>query len=393
MKYNFDKKIDRKGSNSVKWDTLSSRFNNEDAIPLWVADMDFEVDKNITDKIKKRLEHGIFGYGTTPDSYYEALQSWMIKNHNYNIEKEWVVFAPGVVPGISYVVGAFADKGDEIIIQSPVYHQFYNIIENNGCKVVDNPLIVKDGKYKMDFDDLENKINDKTKMIILCSPHNPIGRVWERDELIKLGEICLKHNILVVCDEIHSDIVYKGYKHTVFSTIDKKLEDISIICSAPNKTFNIAGFKTANIIVANKDIREKLQKYMEKLFMDSHTLLGTIAQEEAYKNGQVWYEELMDYLEENKNFTIDFIKNRIPKLEVTHPEGTYLLWIDFSNLNMDEEELSRFLINDCGVILNKGSDFGKNYGQFQRLNIATQRDVLREALERIEKKVNSIVIE
>ncbi len=387
MKYNFDKEICRKNTDSFKWDTMEEKFNTKDAIPMWVADMDFEVSKSIVDGIKERLDHAVFGYGITPDSYFDAFTLWMKNKHNYLIEKDWIVFSPGVVPGISRAVGAFTEKDDEVIVQSPVYHNFYSIIEANGCKVIDNPLVLKDGKYEMDFEDLQRKVTDKTKMIILCSPHNPVGRVWKKEELRKLGEICLKHNILVISDEIHCDIVYKGYKHTVFSTIDERFKDISIICTAPNKTFNIAGFQTANLVIANDKLREEFNKYNEKQFFYGHSILGNIAQEEAYKNGYEWYEQLMEYLEGNKDFVIGFVENRLPQLKVIKPEGTYLLWIDFSSLNMNEEELNRFLIDDCSVILNEGSEFGSDCVHFQRMNIATQRNNIRKALEKIECEI------
>lgn len=390
MKYNFDKEICRKNTDSFKWDTMEEKFNTNDAIPMWVADMDFEVSKSIVNGIKERLDHAVFGYGITPDSYFDAFTLWMKNKHNYLIKKDWIVFSPGVVPGISRAVGAFTEKDDEVIVQSPVYHNFYSIIEANGCKVIDNPLVLKDGKYEMDFEDLQRKITDKTKMIILCSPHNPVGRVWKKEELRKLGEICLKHNILVISDEIHCDIVYKGYKHTVFSTIDERFKDISIICTAPNKTFNIAGFQTANLVIENDKLREEFNKYNEKQFFYGHSILGNIAQEEAYKNGYEWYEQLMEYLEDNKDFVIDFVENRLPQLKVIKPEGTYLLWIDFSSLNMNEEELNRFLIDDCSVILNEGSEFGSDCGHFQRMNIATQRNNIRKALEKIECEIKKI---
>ena len=233
MKYNFDKDICRKNTDSFKWDTMDEKFNTKDAIPMWVADMDFEVSKSIVEGIKKRLDHEVFGYGVTPDSYFDAFTSWMKNKHNYLIEKDWIVFSPGVVPGISRAVGAFTEKDDEVIVQSPVYHHFYSAIAANGCKVIDNPLILKDGKYEMDFNDLQKKITDKTKMIILCSPHNPVGRVWKVEELRKLGEICLQHNILVISDEIHADMAIFGHKHIPFASVSDKAREISITFRHP----------------------------------------------------------------------------------------------------------------------------------------------------------------
>lgn len=387
--FNFDKQVCRKNSNCAKWDILKV-LGNENAIPLWVADMDFEVDPSIKANIEKRLQHEVFGYTFLGESYYNAVISWMKRRHDWDVKKEWIKFTPGVVPGINYIIGAFTNPGDEVIIQTPVYHQFFKVIENNDCKVVENPLINENGVYSIDFEDFENKITEKTKIFLLCSPHNPIGKVWKEEELRRLGEICLKHNILIISDEIHSDLIFGENKHTVFSTLSKEIEDITIVCTAPNKTFNIAGLHTANIIVPNEELRNKFAKHLEKLCISGPTIFGAIAQESAYSNGEEWYQGLMEYLRGNIDFAVEFIETRIPKLKVQYPEGTYLLWVDFSALGIEGEELYQRLIKEAGVILNKGSIFGKGSDLYQRINLGTSRDVIKEALERIEKFVNEL---
>ncbi|HAK41469.1 MAG TPA: cystathionine beta-lyase [Clostridium sp.] len=352
--------------------------------------MDFKVPEEIGDAIRERLEHPIFGYSLTPSSYYKAAINWFYKRFGWRVEKPWMKFAPGVVPGLKTIVAAYTKPGDEIVIQTPVYHPFYNIIKNNGCQVVENPLICKDGRYEMDFDNLEKVISKKTKMIILCSPHNPVGRVWTKEELKRVGELCIKNNVLVVADEIHADIVYEPNVHTVFASISEEFADNSIICTAPNKTFNIAGLKTANIIIKNEKLREQYVLQMEKDCIEGPTTLGSVAQEAAYTSGEEWYQDLMKYLTENIDFTLDFFKKRIPRIKIRRPEGTYLLWIDCSELNMKPEELSDFFLKKCKVWLNDGSMFGHAGAMFQRMNIGTSRVVLEEALERIEREVNKL---
>lgn len=385
MKYNFDKEVCRKGSNCSKWDSVSN-----DVIPLWIADMDFEVPKEVRENIEKRLQHEVFGYTFIGDSYYDAVTSWMKEIHDWDIKREWIKFVPGVVPGLSFLIAALTNPGDEIIVQTPVYHQFFNVIRNNGCKVIENQLINNNGYYTMDYEDLEAKINHSTKMIILCSPHNPVGRVWTKEELRKVSDIALRNNVLVVCDEIHSDIVFGHNKHNVFSTISKEAEENCVICTAPNKTFNIAGLKTANFIIPNKDIRDKFDIYLEKVHITAPTIFGAIAQESVYNYGQEWYRELIKYLNDNIEFVVDFINTRIPKLKVVKPEGTYLLWVDFSAIKMDSEERNNRLINEAGLVFNKGSVFGKCGENYERINIATQRDILKDAMNRLEKFINKL---
>lgn len=388
MKYNFDERIDRKNTNCIKWDTAERAYKDNDIIPLWIADMDFKAPQEVVDAIKERADHGVFGYTRRSQESYEAVIKWMKKRFNWQVEREWIKFAPGVVPGLNIVVEAFTKPGDEVIIQTPVYHPFYSIVKNSGCQIVENPLKCNKGRYEMDFYNLKKIITKKTRMLILCSPHNPVGRVWTKDELTELGNIALENNIIVVSDEIHGDLVYKPNSHTVFSSISEELADNSIICTAPNKTFNIAGLKTANVIIKNKKLRTQYETHYEKTFLEGPNLLGDIAQTAAYNYGEEWYEEMMEYVTENLEYTLDFFKTRIPKIKITRPEGTYLLWLDCSALHMNNEDLKNFFIKKCKVWFNDGESFGKAGANFMRLNIATSRSVLKEAYERIEREIN-----
>lgn len=388
--YNFDKIVNRKGSNCIKWDQLKQTYGDDDLIPLWIADMDYEVAPEIVEAIKQRIEHQIYGYTFIPDSYYNAAINWFQKRFQWTVKKEWFEFAPGVVPGINIIIGAYTKPGDDVIIQTPVYHPFAKLIKDNGCSVIENPLKRNGNRYEMDFENLEKVITPRTRLMILCSPHNPVGRVWTKEELKKLGEICIKHNILIVSDEIHADIVYKPNTHTVFSSINEEFAQNSIVCTAPNKTFNIAGFKTANIIIPNEKLRKEYQIQADKLCIQGGSVPGDIAQEAAYSKGESWYQELMKYLDKNLEFSIDFFEKRIPKIKVIPPEGTYLLWLDCEELNMNENQLNNFFIKECKILLNEGIIFGKESKLFQRMNIATSKKVLQEALERIEKAVNKL---
>lgn len=390
MYYNFDKVIERFNTKCAKWDKVEELYGEKDVLPMWVADMDFEIPKPALDAIKRRAEHGIFGYGILTDSYYEAVINWMEKRHNWSIKKEWIKFTPGVVPGLNYIVKAFTRPGDEIIVQTPVYYPFYKVIKNNGANIVKNPLIYKNNGYTMDFDDLENKITARTRMLILCNPHNPVGRVWTKEELTRLGEICLKHNVLVVSDEIHFDLIYKDYEHTMFGSISEKFAQNSIICTAPSKTFNIAGLQTSNIIIPNDKLRNLFSIELENNAVHGPNVFGSAALEVVYNEGEEWLCQLLQYLEGNLNFLIEYFKEKIPKLKVIKPEGTYLVWFDCSELNMTADELRDFFVKKCKIGLDDGIMFGEEGAQFQRINIACPRSVLEDGLKRIEKAVNGL---
>lgn len=390
MIYSFDNYLERRGSKSAKWDGLEEQFGVNDLLPLWIADMDFPVSPEIITALENRVKHGVYGYTYCDEEYYDAIIKWMKRRHDWDIQKEWIVFTPGVVPALSYAIRAFTEPGDSIIVQSPVYHPFYSTIENNGRHIVTNPLIYRDYKYYMDYEDLESKINSKTKLLVLCSPHNPVGRVWTKEELNRLGEICIRNNIMIISDEIHFDLVYKGNNHTIMANTSPEIRDNCIVCTAPSKSFNIAGLQVSNIIIPNNDLREKYNVELEKDHIGRPNIFGQTALIAAYNESEAWLDSLMEYIEQNKNFFINFINKRIPQLRVVEPEGTYLLWVDCSGLNMNSKELGDFFINECKLALNHGAMFGEEGKLFQRFNIACPRCILEEALNVMEKAINKL---
>jgi len=393
MKYNFDEAIDRTNYHSVKWDELKTKFGDipEDVLPMWIADMEFRSPQPVIEAIKKAAEHGIYGYTSRPLSCYQAIIDWMEKRHNWKVKKDWLVFSPGVVPALSFIIRAFTQPGDKVIVQPPVYYPFFRVIENNGCHVVNNPLKLSNKKYFMDYDDLEKKVDDsRVKLIILCSPHNPVGRVWQKEELIILGEICLEHNIIVVSDEIHADILFKGYRHIPFASISPAFAHHSITCTAPSKTFNLAGLQTSSIIIPNKKYCRIYENILDGLALDENNVFGLVALEAAYRDGEEWLEQLLSYLNENLKFLMKYFEERIPKIKVIKPEGTYLVWLDCRQLGLSVKDLNNFMIKKAGVALDDGYWFGTEGEGFMRINIACPRSFLEEGLKRIERAINSI---
>jgi len=389
-KYDFDKVVNRDNTNSTKWNFRKELFGVEDVLPMWVADMDFTVPPAIVEAIKKRADHGIFGYSQPDDRYYQATINWMKKRHNWDIKKEWFVITPGVVPAISMLVRTFTHPGDKVILQSPVYYPFYSAITLNGCQVVLNPLKFEDGHYTMDFNDLETKFDSRVKLLILCSPHNPVGRVWSKEELTKLGEICLKHNVIIISDEIHEDLVYKEYTHIPFASLSEEFAMHSITCTAPSKTFNLAGLQTSNIIIPNPKLRNDFQNMLESNAITSPNIFGIVALQTAYEEGEEWLDQLLDYLHENLNFLIEYIEKNMPQIKVIKPEGTYLVWLDFRSLGMDALSLKNFLLEKAKVAFDDGYIFGPGGEGFERINIACPRSLLKEGLDRIARAVNSL---
>ena len=393
MKYNFDEVIDRTKYHSVKWDELEATFGAvpKDVLPMWVADMEFRSPQPVIEAIKKAAEHGIYGYTSRPDSYYQAIIDWMERRHNWKVKKDWLAFSPGVVPALSFIIRAFTQPGDKVVVQPPVYYPFFRVIENNGCHVVNNPLKLSNKKYFMDWEDLESKVDDpRVKLLILCSPHNPVGRVWQKEELIILGEICLEHNIIVVSDEIHADILFEGYKHLPFASISPAFAHHSITCTAPSKTFNLAGLQTSTIIIPNKKYYKIYNSILDGFALDENNVFGLVALEAAYRYGEEWLEQLLSYLNENLKFLMKYFKERIPKIKVIKPEGTYLIWLDCRQLGLSAKDLNNFMIKKARVALDDGYWFGTEGKGFMRINIACPRSFLEEGLKRIEKAVNSI---
>ena len=393
MKYNFDEIIDRTKYHSAKWDELETTFGviPKDVLPMWIADMEFRSPQPVIEAIKKANEHGIYGYTSRPLSYYQAIIDWMEKRHNWKIKKDWIAYSPGVVPALSLIIRAFCQPGDKVIVQPPVYYPFFRVIENNGCHIVNNPLKLNNKKYSIDWEDLERKVDDpRVKILIFCSPHNPVGRVWQREELIILGEICLKHNIIVVSDEIHADILFKGYRHIPFASISPAFAHNSITCTAPSKTFNLAGLQTSSIIIPNKKYYKIYENILDGLALDENNVFGLVALEAAYRDGEEWLEQLLSYLNENLKFLMKYFKERIPKIKVIRPEGTYLVWLDCRQLGFNTKGLNNFMIKKARVALDDGYWFGTGGKGFMRINIACPRSFLEEGLKRIERAVNSL---
>lgn len=390
MQYNFDKVIDRFHTASVKWDEQEKLFGQKDLLPLWVADMDFQLPAPVLEAMRARVDHGIFGYTERPESYYEAVIGWMQRRHGWQIQKEWICYCPGVVPALSYLVQSFTKPGEKVMIQPPVYPPFSGVVTANGREVVENPLKYEDGRLTMDFDDMRSKMDPDVKLFILCNPHNPGGRVWTREELTELGNICMENNVMVISDEIHGDLVLKGHTHIPFASISEEFAQHSIVCTAPSKTFNMAGLQTSNIIIANEEWRNAFQHTLNILSLRLTNTFGVVATESAYRYGDEWLDQLLEYLQGNLAFLTSFIESRIPKIKVVQPEATYLVWLDCRELGLDEKSLQRFLLTQAKVAVNQGYTFGQGGEQFIRLNIACPRSILEEGLKRIEQAVNSL---
>ena len=390
MKFNFDKIIDRTNNFSAKWSEMNKNFGTNNLLPMWVADMDFLTAPCVMEALKDRLEQGIFGYTTRPSSYNESIVNWLDNRFSWKINQEWLMFSPAVITSISLLIQNLTQKNDKIMIQEPVYSPFHNIVESNERNLVISPLVkLDDGSYVMDYEDIEAKIKD-VKVFILCNPHNPVGRVWTREELTRLGEICLKHNVLVISDEIHSDIILKNHKHTPFASISKEFSENTITCMAPTKTFNLAGLQSSFLVISNPYYYEVMDKAFSILDIKRNNAFSLVATEAAYNYGEDWLYELIKYIEDNVDFAIDYIKNHIPQLKVKKPEGTYLLWVDFSNLNVDKEDLKNALINKGRIALSDGSSFGIGGDGYYRINLACPRSMVLEGLKRIEFAIKSL---
>lgn len=387
----FNELVDRKNTDSIKHDFAVRRGKPEGILSLWVADMDFRTPDCVIDALVEKSRHGIFGYSESSDEYFQVLKSWFFNNYNWEVQPEWLIKTPGVVYAINTAIRALTTKDEAVIIQEPVYYPFRESILKNGRQLVVNELVYRDYKYTINFDDFEKKIiKYKVKLFILCNPHNPVGRVWTEEELVQLGDICLKHGVIVVSDEIHADFVYPGYKHLVFSKIKPEYLDSTIICTAPTKTFNLAGLQISNMFISNANIRASVHEEIEKSGYSQLNIMGLTACTAAYKSGYEWLEGLKVYLNENLTFMRSFIVERIPQVKLIEPEGTYLVWLDFKNLNLDEEALEELIVNKANLWLDKGTMFGCGGAGFQRINIACPRPILTKAMIQLEKAINSL---
>lgn len=389
MKYNFDEIINRENTASVKYDLRKEIFKNENVIPMWVADMDFKTPDFIIRAIKERLNHEVFGYSIRSKSYYSSIVNWLKRRHQWDVEEEWISFSPGIVPAINMAVLAYTNPGDKIIIQPPVYFPFFSAIENNNRQLVENPLKLKGNRYYIDFDDLEGKLKD-AKMIILSNPHNPGGSVWTKEELKQLGEICVKHNVLIMSDEIHADLVFKEFKYTPLASLSNIIANYTVTFIAPSKTFNMAALATSSVITSNMELKEKYDKVLETIHVGMGNVFGTVASEAAYTYGDEWLDQLMDYLTANLDITQKFLKEKIPQVKLMRPEGTYLVWLDCSELDLKGKDLKDFMIEDAGLGFNDGRMFGTGGDGFMRMNIACPKQTLADALNKLEKAVKNI---
>lgn len=389
MLFDFDGIIDRRNTNSIKYDFYLEKGKPENALPLWVADMDFRTAPVVTEALTKAVQFGIYGYSESRDSYFNALQSWYLKYFDLKLERPWLVKTPGVVFALYNAIRAFTEPGDSIMIQRPVYYPFTHAILDNGRNLVNNPLIDKSGKYTVDFDDFERKIQkNQVKLFILSNPHNPVGRVWSKEELLKMGDICRKYNVIVISDEIHADFIYSGHQHIVFASLKPEFADITVTCTSPSKTFNLAGLQVSNIIITNQNLRRRFRKEVNLSGNSSINIMGLVACEAAYSGGRPWLEELKNYLNGNLDFVRSYLIENIPQVKLVEPEGTYLLWLDFRSLGLSSEQLEDLILNKAKLWLDSGSMFGPEGEGFQRVNIACPRVVLVKALEQLKAAIN-----
>ena len=385
----FDQIIDRKNTKCYKWDYNKEIFGKEELLSMWVADMDFQAPQKVLEILRKRVDHGIFGYTGLTDSFYDSIINWMKNRFNWKIKKDWIIATPGIVPSINFAIQTYTEMNDKILVQTPVYYPFFTSIENNDRKLVVSELKLIDDHYEMDFADLEKKLADDVKMMILCSPHNPVGRVWRLDELQRLSELCLKYNVLLISDEIHSDLLFSNNKHIPIPTISKHIANNSLTMFAPSKTFNVAGLSLSFVIIPNKKIRAKFQRTLQDLGLHLSNLFGIEALEASYKFGRKWLEELLIYIEDNYIFVQQFLQNNIPQIKAIKMDGTYLLWLDCRELDLSQEELVSFFINKAGLALNDGIKFGKGGKGFMRMNIGCSQKLVKQALKQLESAVKN----
>jgi len=391
LKYDFDEIIDRRNTDSIKYDFAEKRGKPEGVLPLWVADMDFRTPPCVIDALVEKSRHGIFGYSDTKNDYFDVLKNWFSAQFNWNIKPEWLVKTPGVVFAICAAIRALTDEGDAVLIQQPVYYPFSESVIANRRKLVINQLFYSQGKYSIDFEDFEDKIiKNNVKLFILCSPHNPVGRVWTREELTMLGEICLKHGVTVVSDEIHADFTYPGHTHLVFADVKPEFSDITITCTAPTKTFNLAGLQISNIFISNSNIKRKFKTEIIRSGYSQVNIMGIVACRAAYSCSLEWLKELKEYLAGNLKYLRCFLKQRLPQIKLIEPQGTYLVWLDFSALGLDDKELDDLMVYKAGLWLDSGTIFGAGGEGFQRINIACPRSILEKALIQIEQAVNQL---
>ena len=385
MQYDFDTPIDRTHTWSIKHDFKKENGKADDILPLWVADMDFRSPDSVVEALKKAVDHGIFGYSRADESYFDAVAAWYQKRHHLTLQPEWMTCTPGIVFALSIAVRAFTQEGDAVLIQPPVYHPFSRAILRNKRTLVENPLVLKDGHYEMDLEDLEQKVLDEhVKLLILCNPHNPVGRVWTREELTALADICLRHHVYVISDEIHGDFVWQGHEQTPYASISEEACLHSMMCTAPSKTFNLAGMATSNLFIPDPEMRRKFRSELLDVGQENMNRLGLFACRAAYEGGGEWLDQLIGYLAGNLALVRDFCKNRVPQIQLVEPEGTYLAWLDCRELGMTDDELMAFFSDEAKVWLDPGTHSGEQGSGFMRFNLGSSRSVIAQALDQIE---------
>lgn len=382
--YNFDELIDRTNTNCIKYDARKAFFGKDDLLPLWVADMDFRTPDFIIEAIRKRAEHEVFGYTFRGESYNQSIINWLKRRHNWEIKPEWISFSPGVVAGLTLAIEAFSKPGDGVIVQPPVYFPFFDSVKGTGRELIENPLRLENGRYFFDLEDLKRKITPQTKLLLLCNPQNPGGMAWNEKELTELARICIENKVLIISDEIHSDLIFDGYRHTPLAGISEEIAQNCVVCMAPSKTFNTAGLTTSFLVIPNKRHLIAYERVMRLPHLHMGNIFGTAALEAAYTEGDDWLTQLMKYLQENYSLLEQFFNENFPEVKVMRPEATYLIWLDFSAFGLTDEKINQNLI-EAGVGLNRGVQFGKQGSGFMRINIGCPRSVLQEALFRIQK--------
>jgi cystathionine beta-lyase len=390
MNWKFDEPARRDGTNCIKYDLRKETFGSADVIPMWVADMDFNTPEFIINALSNRIKHEILGYSFRPPEYFSSLIEWSKIRHKWEIEKDWICFSPGIVPALNFCTLAFTNPGDNIIVQPPVYFPFFSAVEAHGRKLIHNKLKESDGNWEMDFENLKDSIDDRTKMIFISNPHNPVGRVWYPDELFELVDICLENNILIVSDEIHCDLVLPGYKHTPIARLSKEAAGNTITCLAPSKTFNLAGLSTSSIIISNPKLRKAFNSVIDNLHVGNGNIFGTTASIAAYTNGGEWLDELMNYLNINVSYVMDFCREKIPEIIPLRTEATYMIWLDCRRLKMAGKELHKFFVSNAGVGMNEGSTFGQGGEGYMRMNLACPLKTVQKAWDQIENAIIKI---
>jgi cysteine-S-conjugate beta-lyase len=387
--YNFDEMVPREGTNCVKYDLREKYFNSGNVLPLWVADMDFKTPDFIVDAIKQRAEHELYGYTFQPDSYFKAIRGWMQRRHNWKINREWISFSPGVVAGITLAIETLSKPGDGVIIQPPVYFPFFDCVKGTKRKVIENPLRLQNNRYYFDFDNLKSKLDQNPRLLLLCNPQNPGGTVRTMDELAELSEFCVNHNILIISDEIHSDLIFKGHTHIPLALVSESAAANSVILMAPSKTFNVAGLASSVVIIPDKQKHARYERALNVGHFGMGNIFGSVALEAAYTYGDEWLQQLVEYLWGNYLYLENFFQKKLPRVKVMKPEATYLIWLDFRDYGLNDKELSSFVTKNAEVGLNNGGRFGSGGDGWLRLNIGCPRSLLAEGLHRLEKAFGS----